>query len=243
MRTSSPARIPLILLAASGLAREVMASRALAESFDLLGVLDDDRDRHGRSFGPTTVLGPIDEASSYPDAMFVVCTGQGQVRERIVTELESRGVREDRFASIIDPSAVVAPGCAVGAGSVLLAHVTLTADVTVGRHVVIMPQAVLTHDNRIEDYATICSGVALGGSVVVGTAAYLGMSSSVRQNLRIGDRATLGMGSVLLRDLPAGRTWVGAPAADIGDRPTSKLMSKNGDGQRPAAGDREGMFS
>src|SRR6478672_9872563 len=173
------ARRSLVLLAASGLAREVMASRAVTEEFDLIGVLDDDPAKQGSVFGTTNVIGPIDDVRSNPDALFVVCAGRGEARQRIVDRLDVLGVREDRFATIIDPTAVVPAGCAVGAGSILLSHVSLTADVTVGRHVVIMPQTVVTHDNRIEDFATICAGVSLGGSVVVGTAAYLGMNSSV----------------------------------------------------------------
>ena len=49
----------------------------------------------------------------------------------------------------------------------LLAHVALTADVLIVTHVAVMPQAVLTHDDTVRDYATIASGVRLGGGVTV----------------------------------------------------------------------------
>jgi acetyltransferase-like isoleucine patch superfamily enzyme len=54
--------------------------------------------------------------------------------------------------------------------------------------------------------------VTLGGTVQVGAAAYLGMNSSVRENLTVGAGSTLGMGAALTRDLPAGETWIGTPA-------------------------------
>jgi len=66
---------------------------------------------------------------------------------------------------------------------------------TLGTHVVVMPQVVVTHDCRVDDFATLCAGVVLGGSVTVGRAAYLGMGSSVRERVAIGPRATLGMGA------------------------------------------------
>lgn len=229
-------RQPLVLLAASGLAREVMAVVAAGERFDLVGVLDDDPTRHGSRVGPARVLGAIADAVDHQDAQFVVCAGRGAARERIVDRLGALGIGHDRYATVIDPTSVVPAGCTVAAGSILLSHVSLTADVTVGRHVVVMPQAVLTHDNRIGDYATVCAGVVLGGNVTVGDAAYLGMNASVRQNLKVGAGATLGMGSVLLHDLPTGRTWAGVPARDLANR------NDEHDGSARPTGELEGVM-
>lgn len=235
-------RQQLVLLAASGLAREVMASAAITAHFDLLGVLDDDRVKHGQAFGSTAVLGAIADAVDFPAAQFVVCAGRGAVRERIVRRLAILGIGSDRYATIIDPTAVVPAGCTVDAGSILLCHVSLTADVTVARHVLVMPNAVLTHDNRIDDYATICAGVALGGNVRVGASAYLGMNASVRQDLQVGVHATLGMGSVLLQDLPAGRTWAGVPARDLG-RDTADQNQQECEPARPVGGLERALLS
>ncbi len=227
----SGGRKPLVLLAASGLAREILASVATAGRFDVVGVLDDDPRRLGAPIGSTTVIGGIDDAVRHPEVQFVVCAGRGSVRAHIVDRLCALGIGADRYASVVDRTAVVPEGCTVGSGTVVLSHVSMTADVMVGRHVVLMPQVVLTHDDRIDDFATICAGVALGGSVRVGRAAYLGMNASVRQDLQVGEQATLGMGSVLLRDLPPGRTWAGVPARDLTTRPAPIGNDEDGPGQ------------
>jgi acetyltransferase-like isoleucine patch superfamily enzyme len=67
----------------------------------------------------------------------------------------------------------------------------------------------------VEDFATLCAGVSLGGGVRVGAAAYLGMNAAVREGLTVGDGAVLGMGAALTRDLPPGQTWVGQPARPL----------------------------
>ncbi|MFD4327810.1 acetyltransferase [Nocardioides sp. NPDC058538] len=201
----------LVLVAASGLAGETAAAAA---GYDQIVAVDDDRGRWGTVVGGAKVIGPV-EVVADTGADLVICTGSGRVRRMLVERLLDYGVTPDRFATIIHPDASVAAGCEVGPGSILLAGVRLTSQVSVGRHVVVMPNAVFTHDDIVADFATVCAGVALGGGVVVGEAAYLGMSSSVRQHVTIGADSVLGMGSVLLHDLPVGETWVGVPARPV----------------------------
>jgi acetyltransferase-like isoleucine patch superfamily enzyme len=75
-----------------------------------------------------------------------------------------------------------------------------------------MPQVVLTHDDVVGDYATIASGVRLGGGVRVAAGAYLGAGALVREGLTIGAGSLVGLGSVVLHDVPAGEVWAGNPA-------------------------------
>ncbi|WP_454048563.1 NeuD/PglB/VioB family sugar acetyltransferase [Cellulomonas sp. Marseille-Q8402] len=206
------ARRPLVLVGASGLAREVLAVVRAHGPHEAVGVLDDDPATHGRAVGGVPVLGGLDAVGSWPGADVLVCVGRGAARQVLVGRLRALGVGDDRWATVAHPSVEVPPDCEVGPGSVLLAGVVLTTAVTVGAHVVLMPHVTLTHDDRVGDHATLAAGVALGGGVVVGPRAYLGMRSSVRERVRVGADATLGMGAVLLTDLPAGETWAGVPA-------------------------------
>ncbi|WEO76934.1 NeuD/PglB/VioB family sugar acetyltransferase [Cryobacterium sp. SO2] len=202
----------LLLLAASGLAREVAA--AVRDTHRVRGILDDDPAWYGREAGGIPVLGTIDSAAA-SDADLLVCIGSGSGRRGIVERLRRLGVGENRYATVVAAGAMIPTGTVLGAGSVLLAGVVATADVAIGRHVVVMPHATLTHDNVIGDFVTIAAGVALGGSVVIGAGSYLGMNASVRQNVRIGDGATVGMGAVVLQNVPDGETWAHVPARPL----------------------------
>jgi sugar O-acyltransferase (sialic acid O-acetyltransferase NeuD family) len=216
---------PLIVVAASGLAREVIVAARAGDEYDVIGLVDDDIALQGTLVGGVQVLGGIDVAVDDPEADLIVCVGSGRIREVLVRRLTDLGADDERFAKVIDPRVVVPGNCVVGAGTVLLANVVLTADVTVGRHVVAMPGVVMTHDDVVGDYATLCAGVALGGGVHIGPRAYIGMNASVRQGVRVGAASTLGMGSVLLRDVPDGQVWGGVPASELAvptDRPQRK---------------------
>ena len=218
----------LLLIGASGFAREAAeAVRALNQrrpAFELLGYLDDDPARHGETITGARVLGPIDSVAEHPDAQVVLCTGRPDnylSRRRLAERL---GLSEARYATIIHPTATVGSSCRLGPGSVLLAHVDLTADVSVGRHVVVMPQVVLTHDVRVGDFATIASGVRVGGAARIGAGAYVGSGVCVREGTTIGELAMVGMGSVVTRDVPAERLWFGTPARDVSPAPLTALM-------------------
>jgi sugar O-acyltransferase (sialic acid O-acetyltransferase NeuD family) len=202
----------LILLAASGLAREVLAALEGESRSRVRGILDDEPSLHGTALGGVDVLGPLEMISDYDDDQLLICAGRGITRAAIDQRLSRLGISDDRFATVTDSSVRVPSSCRVGPGSILLRNVVLTANVEVGRHVVCMPNVTLTHDDQLDDFVTVCAGVALGGSVHVGREAYLGMNSAVREGLTIGQRAILGMGACLTRDLPAAEAWAGVPA-------------------------------
>jgi sugar O-acyltransferase (sialic acid O-acetyltransferase NeuD family) len=202
----------LLLLAASGLAREVLAD--LDNRYRIVGILDDDLGLHGRRLAGVPILGGIDRAVRQ-EADLLVCVGSGHGRRRLVDRLTGLGVGDDRYATFISPAAHVPPGNRVGVGSILMAGVVLTANVSVGRHAVVMPNVTLTHDNIIDDYVTIAAGVSLGGSVVIGAESYIGMNASIRQNLKVGRGATVGMGAVVLENVPPGETWLNVPARPL----------------------------
>lgn len=206
---------PILLVAASGLAREAAAA-ARAAGREVVGCLDDSEALVGHRVAPELpVVDCIDDVDRYPDAELVVCAGKGAVRERLVHRLADHGVEAERYTTIIHPGATLAPDTVVRPGSVILAGVVATAQVLVGEHVVVMPNVVLTHDDRIEPFATLCAGVVLGGAVVVGRAAYVGMAASVREGLSIGAASLIGMGSVVVRDVPPAETWAGVPARPL----------------------------
>jgi acetyltransferase-like isoleucine patch superfamily enzyme len=58
----------------------------------------------------------------------------------------------------------------------------------------------------------------LSGAVLVGAFSWIGVGSSVRQNVCIGAQAIVGAGSVVIRDVFDGLTVIGNPARPIQHR-------------------------
>jgi sugar O-acyltransferase (sialic acid O-acetyltransferase NeuD family) len=200
---------PLVLVAASGLAREALQTIRAGDAYEVIGFVDDNPALWGEVIDDVKVLGGLEVVHDLADTAVLLCAGTGIARTSLASRL---GLQDGRYATVVPPNVLVPPSCAVGAGSVLFAGCVLTTTVSLGRHVVAMPNVVLTHDDVIDDFATLCAGVALGGSVHVGSRAYVGMNASVRQRRRVGADAVIGMGAVVLNDIPDGETWVGVPA-------------------------------
>ena len=210
-----PARPPLLLLGAGGASREAAEAAEATGRFDVRGFLDDDPARHGTSVSGRPVLGPLDAVSDFPDALVVAGMGNPRAprsRQAVVRRL---GLPDERYATVVHPLASAPPSCTLGAGSVLLAGVVLTADVRIGRHVLTMPGCVLTHDDVVDDFASLAAGVLLAGGVRIGAGAYLGAGVRVRENLSIGSGSMLGMGSLVLADVGPDEVWYGSPARRV----------------------------
>jgi sugar O-acyltransferase (sialic acid O-acetyltransferase NeuD family) len=217
----------LLLVGAGGFAREtaeaVRALNARQPTWSLLGFLDDDPGLHGTLIGGAPVLGPLELVHDFTDAAVVIATGRPDnyfSRRLIAGRL---GLDDERYATIVHPTAAVGETCRVGPGSVLLSHADLTADVVVGRHVAVMPQVVIPHDTTVEDFVTLASGVRVGGSCLLSEGAYLGNGACLREGLQVGAWALVGMGSVVTRDVPDQRLWRGVPAKDAGMAPVPPL--------------------
>lgn len=203
----------LLLVGASGLAREVLAAGITG----VVGLLDDDVQLHGEEIGGVPVLGPVADAATRTEQL-LVCIGPSEPRREVVRRLARLGVHDGRYARFVARSARIGTTSEVGAGSILLDAVVVTADAVLGQHVVVMPHCTIAHDDVVADYATLASGVSLAGGVRVGEAAYLGMNCAVRQGLSIGAAATVGMSAGVVGDVPDGETWAGVPARRLGEK-------------------------
>ncbi|CRK60330.1 Acetyltransferase [Alloactinosynnema sp. L-07] len=204
---------PLLLVGAGGLAREVLAAaRALPELWKPIGMVDDAPERHGSEVDGLLVLGPTALVHDHPDAAVLVCVARSTRPAGRRTLVGKLGLPADRYATLIHPAASIAPGVTFGEGTVLLAGAVVTAPQHVGAHVIVMPMVLFTHDDAVGDFSTFAGRATLSGNVTIGEAAYLGAGSMVREGVRVGAEAVIGMGAAVLSDVPDGETWVGVPA-------------------------------
>lgn len=170
-------------------------------TWNLLGYVSADGRGAGETRNGYPVLGGPEAMARYPEAALVPEFGwprESTPRERLV--------------SLIDPSAFVSRTASIGAGCVIYPNSFVGAQAQLGDLAFVLGGCVINHDDVLEEGVTLASGVMLAGEVRVEAGCYLGQSCTVRQQLRIGRGSLIGMGAVVIADVPPGVVMAGNPA-------------------------------
>ncbi|MGH8048284.1 MAG: NeuD/PglB/VioB family sugar acetyltransferase, partial [Chthoniobacterales bacterium] len=179
------------------------------------GYLDDDPAKHGQRLGCAEVLGPLSSAASHPNCWFVNGLNGTKLTRRKKELLAATGIPRERFITIVHPAASVSRMARLGVGSVILQNASICSEAVIGDHAMVLPNSVVSHDAIVGDYSYVTPGVVLAGYVKLEEAVYMGARSAVMCRVTIGARAVVGMGSVVLEDVPADSVVAGSPARRI----------------------------
>lgn len=202
-----------IIVGAGGFGRELINWAVDCHRAGLLppvaGLLDDNPDVMAGFSYPIGLLGMARDFTPQVDDQLLMAIGTPAVKERVAGMLVTRG---GRFATLIHPSAVIAGSAQIGEGSILCPLSLVSADAVIGRLCSINALSSIGHDVRLGDHSTLSAHVDLTGAVSVGAGVMVGTGAKVLPRVKIGERATIGAGSVVYRNVPAGRSVFTAPA-------------------------------
>ena len=172
--------------------------------------LDDNPALWGATVAGADVRGGLQElARLAPEpASILVAIGHNDTR----LALAERVGDLRRFATVIDPSAVILPGARLGAGVLVGPQAVVHTAAQVGDHAVINTAAVVEHDCVIGEGAYLAPAVRMAGRVHVGRCAFVATGVTLVGRVRVGDGAIVGAGAVVTSDVPPGSLAYGVPA-------------------------------
>ena len=137
------------------------------------------------------------------------------IQEERVKMFEKLGIPDERLAVFVHPMAYVAPSSKLGPGCALLPNSVVSAETTLGKCCLLMTNASIGHDNIIGDFNFFTSNSCLGSYITTGYSVWFGMNCTVRGKLNIGNRASVGIGAVVTKDIPERAIVGGNPAKVI----------------------------
>ena len=184
--------------------------------FLIAGFLDDvDPRRRGEGYFGSTILGGreclADLRKSGIDEM-AIAVGDCDARLRL-TEL----AREEDLClpAIVHPSATIAASASVGEGTVVAAGAIVSPGARIGASVLLNTACSVDHECYVADGAHICPGARLAGRVRIGRGAWIGIGSALIAGITVGDRAIVGAGAVVVRDIAPSVVAFGVPARAV----------------------------
>lgn len=185
----------------------------LKDSINLAGFLDDSFSvADEREIFGVKIIGRIDEVlklnqdnSNY----FVIAIGSNSIREKISLKYKLN------YYTIIHPSSIIGNNVELCEGSVVMAGTIINSYTKIGKHCIINSGAIIEHDNLIEDFVHIAPKCVTAGGVKIRKSSWIGIGSSVIQNLEIGAESFIGAGSVVVKNIGEKVKAYGNPCREV----------------------------
>lgn len=176
-----------------------------------ISVFDDDEKKIGKEkILGAEVKGAIDKANQRDEeCQMIIGIGNNEIRKKISEKINGN------YGVAIHPSAVIGEDVLIGEGTVIMANAVINSGTRIGKHCIINTAATVDHDCFLEDYVHISPGAHLGGTIIVGQLSWVGLGSSLKNNISITENVIIGAGSVVVDNLLQEGTYVGVPAKHI----------------------------
>lgn len=143
-----------------------------------------------------------------------IAVANSDFRKKLVQRCIADGVQ---FFEVRAKNVVQLDSVKIGEGAILCPFVTLTSNISIGKHFHANLYSYVEHDCVIGDYVTFAPGVMCNGNVLIEDNVYIGAGAIIKQGqpgepLVIGGGAVVGMGTVVTKSVPPGVTVMGNPA-------------------------------
>jgi acetyltransferase EpsM len=182
--------------------------------WEILGFLND------RDEGPINglpVLGSITPETVAPylnqaDVFFYWALVSVKLRKDFTKRLFDLGIPEERFATLVHPTAIVSDHAKLGYGVSVQPFVNIGPGVRIANYVHVFAQAMIGHDAKLDNFAYVANNACVGAHVHLEEGAYVGTNATTRENLTLGEWSLTGIGSVVVKDVAPGQIVIGNPA-------------------------------
>ena len=205
----------LFIVGAGGFGREVLQwvkdVNRKNRQWNIEGFLSDDKTKLDEIKCDHTIVGDVESWLPEAGDEYLIAIGEPTQKLKVVNHLKGKGAK---FVKLIHPAAQVSEFTSIGEGSIICPNAEISPNVSIGDFCTIL-NAGIGHDVDIGDFTTISGGCFLNGGVKVGVRVFMGSGALIVPNRIIGDDTKIGIGSVVINNVPQGASVFGNPAKKI----------------------------
>lgn len=194
--------------------RMIRALQRRSDNLEFPGLLDNDPAKHGTDFYGLPVLGGYELISQLADhdvGFVSLVTGSTRARYETAHAIVTAG---GTLTNFIHPS-VDLTLTHWGVGNYIQEAVITQAKVHIGDNSSIHMGALIGHETKIGNSVFIAHAVSVSGCCDIGDGTFIGTNATILPRIKIGKWATIGAGSVVIKDVPDYAVVVGNPAKVI----------------------------
>lgn len=211
--------VKVVILGAGGdalvVAEAIRQAADEGQALELVGFLDDAM--AGQSVDGLPVLGRLDDWAKLDEGLcFVPAIQKVRDMPRRAARLEGLSIPRARWATIVHPRAVVARHVAIGAGVYVAACATVQPGCRIDDFATLRGGAALGHDAVVERHGYVGPNATLCGKTVVREGAHLGPNAVLLDQKRIGRFSVVGIGAAVTKDVADFTVVMGNPARRVG---------------------------
>lgn len=179
--------------------------------YNIVGFIDDDKEKHGKKLHGLCVLGGIDFLLNIKDKIAVaIAIANPKEKKKIVDRIKQSSLIT--FPNFIHSLSWIGENVLIGTGCIIYPGVAINYESILHDFVTINMNATVGHNCNLQSYSTISPGVNCGGFTVLGEESFMGIGCCTLQSCSIGEKVIIGAGAVVLKNIPDNVTVVGNPA-------------------------------
>lgn len=205
----------VVILGAGGDGSVLASAIDFVPDVQVVGFLDD-----GLSAGTIVDSRPVFgglKAWKGLDRDFRFIAALHKVRKMVarVQLLEELRIPDERWVTVVDPSARVSRTAIIGRGSFIGPNVVIQPNASVGSHASVRAGASIGHDCVVGDFVYVGPNATLCGRVTIDRGAHVGPNSSVADGVTVESFSVVGIGSAVTKRVFSGHVVFGVPAKEI----------------------------
>lgn len=206
----------LIIIGAGGCGREVLqwvkAINNKNKKWNIKGFLDDNLNALDGKICDTPILTEVDNYEIQKGDVFTCAIGNSPIRRMIMERMIKKGAE---FVNIIHPQAIITDSCKIGKGVILYPYSIISDNAQIGDGCIVNMHSAVAHDSILGSYCTISAYCDITGMCTLGDEVFMGTSAKMVPGIKVGNRAFICAGSMVMTRVKEDTKVLGNPAKRV----------------------------